>query len=401
MARAEERGASTPRHPLADSSVRVLLGIFFCSGLAMGYFSPLLSALMKEGGHSELAVGMVGTAYYACVAGGALWAGGRRVSVPRALALGLGVAGVLSAILPLVPGLLGIAAARASSGLAVGVYSTVAQTALLARTTERDRALVTGVQALAFAAGLATGPLAGGVMYGRSPLVAFLAGGLLLFVAGAAIFMWAEPEWRGGEAPPRSAAARAHFPLVAAFVYGFAEAALLSVYPLSLLERKLPVGAMGLSFSAFVLGGVVSTLPISVAADRVGRGRVLLVCAGSGLAAMATLSAVDGPASLIALSFLVGASLGPLFALALALVRDRLAEEDLAWGTAGFMTAFNVGCIAGPVVSSLSMTALGSRGVFAPTLALLALLVVHGVASGAAFSASGGVATAAEGREGQ
>jgi MFS family permease len=156
---------------------------------------------------------------------------------------------------------------------------------------------------------------------------------------------------------------------------------------------------MGLSCSAFVLGGLMSTLPVSVAADRLGRGRVLLACAGCGLAAMAGLSAVDGPSALIGLSFAVGASLGPLFGLALALVRDQLSAEDLAWGTAGFMTTFNVGCIAGPVVSSIAMTRLGATGVFAPTLALLALLVLLGLASGTAWSTSGAVATAAEGQD--
>jgi MFS family permease len=389
-----ERARSGAGHPLADRSVQALLVVFFCSGLSMGYFSPLLSALMKEGGHSDLAVGLLGTTYYACVAVGALWAAGRRLSVPRALVSGLSVAGALSAILPLAPGIVGIAAARAGCGLAVGVYSTVAQAALLARTTERNRALVTGVQALAFAAGLGAGPLVGAAIYGRSALAAFLSGGALLVLAGAAISARTSPEWRGGEAPPRSAAGRAVFPLAGAFVYGFAEAALLSVYPLSLLERKLPVGAMGLSCSAFVLGGVVSTLPVSLAADRLGRGRVLLACAGCGLAAMAALTRVEAPASLIALSFAVGASLGPLFALALALVRDRLSEEDLAWGTAGFMTTFNLGCIAGPLVSSFAMTRLGPSGVFAPTLALLAVLVLQGIASGAAWTPTSGVATA-------
>jgi MFS family permease len=367
-----------------------LLGVFFCSGLSMGYFSPLLSALMKDLGHSDFLVGLVGTGYYACVAAGALWVGGRRLSVPRALAVGLSAAGVLSAIAPIAPGLVGLAASRAGCGLAVGIYTTVAQAALLARTTERDRAVVTGIQALVFAAGLAAGPLAGAALYARSPIIAFAAGGAILLLAGIATAVWAAPEWRGGEALPTSAAARSRFPLLAAFVYGFAEAVLLSVYPLSLLDRNLPVGAMGLSCSAFVLGGLAATLPVSMLADRIGRGRVLLACAGCGLAAMAPLAAVDGAPALIGLSFAVGASLGPLFGLALTLVRDRLSEHDLAWGTAGFMTSFNLGCIAGPATSSLAMTRLGARGVFAPTLALLAVLLLYGVVAGGAAGSSGG-----------
>jgi MFS family permease len=367
----------------------VLLGVFFCSGLSMGYFSPLLSALMNDGGHSDLAVGAVGAAYYACAAAGALWAGGRRISVPRGLALGLIAAGALGAVVPFAPGFVGLAATRAGCGLAVGMYSTVAQAALLARTTERDRALVTGIQALAFAAGLATGPLVATGIYDRSPLAAFAAGGAVLVLAGLAVLVAMQPEWRGGEAPARTAAARALFPLTAAFVYGFAEAVLLSVYPLSLLERKLTVGAMGLSCSAFVFGGVVSILPVSVVADRLGRGRVLLACAGCGLAAMAGLSLVVDAGPTIGLSFAVGASLGPIFALALALVRDQLPEKNLAWGIAGFMTTFNMGCIAGPVVSSVAMTRFGAAGVFVPTLALLVLLVVQGLSSRVASGRGG------------
>jgi len=380
--------ASSARHPLASGSVRALLVVFFCSGLSMGYFSPLLSALMNDAGHSELAVGAVGAVYYACAAAGALWAGRRRLGVPRALALGLVATGVLGAVAPFAPGVVGLAAVRAGSGLTAGVYSTVAQAALLARTTDRNRAVIMGVQALAFAAGLATGPLVATAIYDRSPLAAFGVGGAVLVIAGLAVLGRMRPEWRGGPAPARTAAARARFPLTAAFVYGFAEAVLLSVYPLSLLERKLTVAAMGLSCSAFVVGGAVSILPVTVVADRLGRGRVVLACAGCGLAAMAGLSLVEGPGWLVGLSFVVGASLGPLFALALALVRDQLSEDNLAWGTAGFLTTFNLGCIAGPVASSVAMARLGATGVFVPTLALLAVLVVQGLMSGVASRAA-------------
>jgi MFS family permease len=367
--------------PRADRSVLALLGIFFCSGLSMGYFSPLLSALMNDGGDSELAVGAVSAVFYACAAAGALWAGGRCLSIPRSLAFGLVTAGLLGAVAPFAPGVIGLAVARAGCGLAVGMYATVAQAALLARTTSRNRAFVTGVQALAFAAGLASGPFVATRIYERSPFAAFLAGGAVLMLAGFAVLVWMQPEWRGGESVATGAISgprRGRLPLTAAFVYGFAESVLLSVYPLSLLERNLTIRDVGLSCSAFVFGGVLSVLPVSIAADRLGRARVLLACACCGLAALVGLSVVHGSGSVIALSFAVGASLGPMFAIGLALVRDQFAETDLARGTARFMTTFNIGCIAGPVISSIAMTRLGTATVFVPTLVLLALLVVQG-----------------------
>ncbi len=152
---------SGARHPLADVRVRALLVVFFCSGLSMGYFSPLVTALMKDRGNPDLGVGLVGTAYYACVALGAFLASRHRQSVPAAMTTSLTLAGVLGALLPLAPGVLGVALVRGGSGLAVGAYTSVAQASLLARTTADHRALVTGVQALVFAAGLAVGPLLG------------------------------------------------------------------------------------------------------------------------------------------------------------------------------------------------------------------------------------------------
>jgi MFS family permease len=370
--------------PPADRSVLVLLGIFFCSGLSMGYFSPLLSALMNDGGDSELAVGAVSAVFYACAAAGALWAGGRRLSIPRSLALGLATAGLLGAVAPFAPGVIGLAVARAGCGLAVGMYATVAQAALLARTTSRNRAFVTGVQALAFAAGLASGPFVATRIYEHSPVAAFVTGGAILMLAGLAVLVWMQPEWRGGELVAQATAPgaqRGRLPLTAAFVYGFAESVLLSVYPLSLLERNLTIRDVGLSCSAFVFGGVLSVLPVSIAADRLGRARVLLACAGCGLAALVGLSVVHGSGAVIALSFAVGASLGPMFAIGLALVRDQFSETHLARGTARFMTTFNIGCIAGPVISSIAMTRFGTATVFVPTLVLLALLVVQGSTS--------------------
>jgi MFS family permease len=372
---------SVARHQLADVRVRGLLVVFFCSGLSVGYFSPLVAALMKDRGNAELGVGLVGTTYYACVALGALLASKHRMNVTRALTATMASAGVLGALLPLATSVLTLALVCGGFGLAVGACTSVAQASLLARTTIDVRALVTGIQALVLAAGLAVGPLLGTWVYAVSPTGAFMLGGALLLVAAASIARRPAQESLGGAVDVPGALHRLFPPVAAAFIYGFAEAALLSVYPLSLMERAIPVRAIGLSCSAFVVGAVVSTLPVSVAADALGRGRVLFSCALAGLGAVAALTLTSQVATVVALSFVAGASIGPVYALALALMSDRLIDQELPSGTAAFNTCFSAGRIAGPIASSLSMAWFGSRGVFVPTLALLLLLVGHGTLS--------------------
>lgn len=365
------------RHPLADRQVLLLLAISLSSGLSMGYFSPLLTALMKDRGDSALEVGLVGTAYYLLVAAGALLAGAGTLRGALPVSLGLGFAGVFGLVVPFTRGTLELVLARAGGGLAVGVYSTLVQASLLGRTTERTRALLTAAQALSFGLGLALGPILVSTMYTLSPRAAFAAGGLLLLAMAG--FAWMGLEGRRSAVRPAmgSVFRKVLFPLNAVFAYGFAEAALLSLYPLSLLERKVPLSTMATSCSVFVVGSLVSTLPVALAADRVGRKRALVACSGVGVGALVGLSMVQGFTPLVALSFLGGASLGPVYALALSLVRDGVAEAEVASGAASFNTSFSLGCIAGPGVSSFAMRQLGPAGVFVPALLLFGLVLVH------------------------
>jgi MFS family permease len=97
--------------------------------------------------------------------------------------------------------------------------------------------------------------------------------------------------------------------------------------------------------------------------------------------ATACLSAASEFPQILVLSVLVGAAFAPLFALAMALMGDLLDPEEFPSGSAAFTSAFGIGCVAGPLLTTMSMAALGARAIFVPTIAVFVSLTLRGWAS--------------------
>ncbi|MDV3243009.1 MAG: hypothetical protein LOY00_14785, partial [Methylocaldum sp.] len=124
--------------------------------------------------------------------------------------------------------------------------------------------------------------------------------------------------------------------------------------------------------------------------------RVLFGCGMGGIVALAVLMRVDSVSALIGdvwvrlgqegqpisaeyvaggAAFATGLTLGPVFALALALLARILSRADLPGGTALFTAAFAVGSAGGPWLSAWIMRHGGGQHLFTPSMALFGMLV--------------------------
>jgi MFS family permease len=368
-----------PVAPRFSRDLRTLYAVSGLSGLAMGLFAPLVSTVMESRGYDALWIGALSTTYYAFQAAGSplVERAMDRIGARGAMLFGLLVAATSAALFPWAHATGWLFAARAATGLGVAFYLIGGQAALMALSSESNRARVTGLHALSFAVGLAMGPLAGALLYQISPALAFLVGGAC--IAGGVPLVWHSLT----KVPPPSTRvrvpvmAKVKVPLHAIFAYGFAEAALFSLYPVFLLRQGFGVEQIGRAFSAFVVGSIASALPVAGLGDRFGRLKVLGLATALGVIATASLIAAQSATTLLLLSALAGASLGPIYALALALVGDSLTSEELPSGSALFTAAFSVGCIVGPVLTSLAMERLGHRSLFSLIVLLFAVLLLH------------------------
>jgi MFS family permease len=215
------------------------------------------------------------------------------------------------------------------------------------------------------------------MLYAIEPVAAFALGAALLLIGVPAVLKELPPAQAEIHAPRLALAGRLSLPLHSVFAYGVAEATLVSLFPVYLLQRGYSVGELSVAFSAFVAGGLLSTLPVTHLADRWRREPVLLGCALVGVLATLGLVHFSSVEWITACAVLAGASLGPVFALSLALVGATLSREELPAGSALFTAAFSLGSMVAPLLTGLLMARLGAEHVFSLTAFLFLGLLLR------------------------
>jgi MFS family permease len=368
---------STSSDSLFHRRLCALYGINFCAGMSMAIFGMLTATWMEESGYQKLLIGVIAATYYLFQIFGAPAAERimRRAGVRSALVVGLAFASLASPLFAFTrsPVLLGVV--RGAAGFGVGVCVTAAQTALISLSSPAKRGFVSGLHALAFALGLALGPLIGPRLYEITPKLAAGFGGLVF--AGALLTSLLEvPGGVTGSSLERlPVASKIRAPLHAILAYGFAEATLFSLYPPVLVQRGSTVREIGVVLTMFVLGSIVFTLPVARFGDRYGRERALAGCVALGIVSMLGLLWTDNFVAMVLLAFCAGGGVGASYAVAMALVADPLTPQELPSGMALFTIALGIGCVAGPIITGAALSLFGDSIVFLPAVVIFAVLL--------------------------
>jgi len=350
--------------------------VSFLAGAAMGLFNPLISTLMAQHQVSDVLIGANSTLFFLFVLLAAPCATRllRQIGARAVMAAGLLLSAASAVQIPLYDDLFAWFVLRAAMGVGVGLYMISGQTALNQLADDSRRAVLNGAHALAFGVGLGSGPLVGAALYAVSPMLAFGVGAGLMLLGLPSVLAFL-PMLRSTPPPFQAGLLRTlSVPLHAVFAYGVAEATLMSLYPVFLLRQGYSLRQIGLAFSVFVAGGILSTLPLSRLADRSGCERVLLGCALIGVLSTAALVQAKPIWLVAALSFVAGASLGPVFAVSLALLAQLLPRDQMSSGSALFTTAFSLGSMIAPMSVALIMQCFGSGHIFSLAMALFAVL---------------------------
>ena len=112
-----------------------------------------------------------------------------------------------------------------------------------------------------------------------------------------------------------------------------------------------------LLLTAYLVGGIALQVPLGWAADRLGRERMLLLCAT--LATLAPLSMVlgafVGAAPIWPLVLVWGGATFGLYTMGLTLVGQRIPPERLAAANAAFVMSYETGSVSGPSLAGAAM----------------------------------------------
>ena len=146
--------------------------------------------------------------------------------------------------------------------------------------------------------------------------------------------------------------------------------------PVYARESGLDLSQIARFMSIAVIGGLLMQLPIGRLSDRYDRRTVLL---GISVASMLPSSVlIFGPSLPPLILFIAigcfGGLTSTIYPLSIAYANDYLNPEDIVSTSSGFVLAFGIGAIVGPLVGSVAMSLTGPAGLFLHTLfAILAL----------------------------
>ncbi len=353
--------------------------ISFLSGISMGLFTPFISTFMAQHQVNDVVIGANSTLYFLSITLGAPLVANvlRQLGLRRTMMLGLLIMGLSAPLFPLTTQLPLWFLIRTIMGIASCLYLVSGQTGLHCFCHDSNRAIASGFHALSYSFGFGIGPVMGSALYNVSPKVTFLLGSILVLSGIVVVFLGLPERAIAFKSSSRISLKKLTLPLQGAFAYGFTVATLVSLYPVYLLRQNYSVAQIGFIFSVFIIGGLLATIPVTRLADKFHRLKVLLICVGISLISILSLSLTENFIATQILIFIAGASISPIFPLALALTGAKLSRNELSSGSAVFTAIYGSGCAAGPILSSLVMQVLNEQYIFGLIVIILALFIVQ------------------------
>ena len=333
----------------------------FGVGLIFGFQPPLMALVLERGGASSFEIGAVtsistvavmvcGPFYPRAIA---------RLGLRRSVILGIAVSTAMLLVMPFLPGFGGWLVLRFVTGCALGLEWIASEIWLNRLSTDQSRGTVMGTYATVFAAGVMAGPLllqitgtAGWRPFGAGALCLALTA-LPLFAARSGSDSDAAPSDR---LPWLKVVRAAPTVMVAALIAGLVESAYVSLLPVFALLRGLDEQRSLVLVSVFLAGNVLLQLPIGRLGDRLGRQRVLALCASVCVIGPIVLSAVLGiPWLAWPLLLLWGGTMYGFYTQGIALLGESYPRDELADANTVFVVVYCAGGIVGPSVGGLAM----------------------------------------------
>jgi MFS family permease len=366
---------------IADRNIWRVYATTLVLGIAYGLTVSVIALHLEDLGFHERAIGGLAAWFALGIVALSIPAGRlvHRAGARRTLVAALCGYGASVGVFPLLTSFATIAAARFLDGACSACIWVSCETILLRRSSQKNKAQVMSLYAMAMAIGYVLGPLLAHALVSVLPLAAaFVASSVLATVAAGYVALRLEPDARDPAtshvpdarpgaldalARPTSALAilaRIKTSCFATFAYGYFEASVVLFLPLYLThdkgiarERTLLVTAL------FAAGMLLFSNVAGRLGDRFGHLLLMRVLATIGGSMVFAFVALGSFAPMAAAVFVAGATLASISPVSLALQGVVTAPQDYDRANGVYNAFYAAGILLGPPVTSVVLARWG------------------------------------------
>ncbi len=364
-------------------SVRALLVAIFMLMAGSGFLATLIAIRLEEAGAGSLVIGLVATAYFAGLMFGALRVTPliARVGHIRAFAAFVSIYSASSLTYALVDYwpiwiVLRFADGFVMSGVFVCLESWLNRVAQ-----PNNRSAILAAYMIALYLGQALGQFLLNLQ-DNAPALPFMLSAILLSLTLLPVVLTRIAQPVMEEISPfslRRLYAASPLGIVGVLATGVMMGAFYGLGAVFAQRIGLPLALVAAFASSVIAGGVVLQYPLGILSDRFDRRRVIV---GTMLATAAVCGALvfaNGPFAVFVPGALFGGFAFALYPLCVAHANDHLSESERIGASSGLVLVYSAGAVAGPLVGSLAMSALGPAGLFAAIGAVSLLAALFGL----------------------
>ena len=354
-----------------------LLSLFiaiFLLAFGMSFAAPLIPLVLRGLGASPATIGQIQTVYFISFTLSASLLGRliERAGSKDLIITGLGLFGIGAFVMPFAPTAWFFYFIRIVQGIGSALLFAPTEAAINLISPPEKRSSNMGSYGLVFGAGFAVGPALSTGLYVIHPNMPFYIAALSC--AGAMLVMHA---WFLDQPVPVKKTAWGFtrlvavlkIPLAASICYAFVEVTVGTFFSLYLDAFGIDGARLGMIFTFFAFGGIISPFPAGYAADRIGRWKmlkltgVLLVCVTGGFLF------ARGYWMIAVLSLCLGMVAGILYPVSLSLIAELVPPEHMGSANAAFSFFYGIGSIAGPLVTGWFLNFSSIEYLFYPIIA--------------------------------
>ncbi|MBL0389280.1 MFS transporter [Tumebacillus sp. ITR2] len=336
-----------------------LLLVVAIAGMSQGLTLPLLSVLLDQDGVSTVANGFNAAALYIgiLIVSPLMEIPLRKFGYRTTIFIGLTIVTISTLLLPVFRGLAVWFILRLLIGIGDVALHYAAQLWVTAIAPLEKRGRYLSIYGFAYSAGFSFGPL-GMLLIDFGIWAPFLA--ISVFYATAFLMLArlknAHPDaidsTTSGQNRYLDVLRLGWLALIPPFLYGYMESALNVNFPVYAVRSGLSLDWVSIILPSFVVGSLVLQMPLGRWSDRVGRKKVMVLCAVIGAICFLLLPLVSSNVwALIVLLALAGAFVGSFYTLGLAYAADILSPGLISTAGAFASIMFGIANIIAPNVN--------------------------------------------------